>query len=158
SDNVGVIGVQFKLDGDDLGPEKTMSPYSIIWDSTKASSGAHTLTAVARDAAGNQGTSAPVNVDVRNNDGTDSIAPSISITVPSLNATVSGGSAEISATASDNVGVVGVQFKLDGVNLDSEKTSAPYTVRWNTSVVANGPHTIMAVARDAAGNQNSSSV
>ena len=37
------------------------------------------------------------------------------------------------ATASDNVGVVGVQFKLDGVNLGTEDTSTPYEVTWDST-------------------------
>ena len=32
----------------------------------------------------------------------------------------------------DNVGVVGVQFLLDGVNLGAEDVAAPYSVSWNT--------------------------
>src|SRR5207253_2134127 len=54
SDNVGVVGVQLVLDGNNLGAEDTSSPYSISWDSTTATNGSHTLTAVARDAAGNK--------------------------------------------------------------------------------------------------------
>jgi len=46
-----------------------------------------------------------------------------------------------------------VQFKLDGANLGAEATSAPYSVTWNTTTMANGSHTLSAVARDAAGNQ-----
>ena len=58
----------------------------------------------------------------------------------------------VSATASDAVGVAGVQFALDGVNLGAEDTTAPYTIAWNTTAAANGAHTLTAVARDAAGN------
>lgn len=66
SDNVGVSGVQFKLDGANLGAEDTASPYSITWDTTTASNGSHTITAVARDAAGNTTTSSGVTVTVSN--------------------------------------------------------------------------------------------
>jgi hypothetical protein len=65
-DNVGVVGVQFKLDGADLGLEDTIQPYSASWDTTKAPFGPHTLTAVAKDAAGNSGTFAPLTVVVSN--------------------------------------------------------------------------------------------
>jgi hypothetical protein len=34
----------------------------------------------------------------------------------------------VTASASDNVGAAGVQFKLDGVNLGAEKTTTPYTI------------------------------
>ena len=36
SDNVGVAGVQFRLDGANLGAEDTAAPYSVTWDSTSA--------------------------------------------------------------------------------------------------------------------------
>ena len=66
SDNVGVVGVQFKLDGALLGPELTASPYTMAWDTATVANGSHALTAVARDAAGNSTTSAPVTVTVSN--------------------------------------------------------------------------------------------
>jgi len=62
----------------------------------------------------------------------------------------------VSATASDSVGVAGVQFLLDGVALGSEDTTAPYSVSWNTTTTANGSHSLTARARDAAGNQTTS--
>jgi fibronectin type 3 domain-containing protein len=87
----------------------------------------------------------------------DTTAPSVSVTTPSANATVSGSSATVSANASDNIGVAGVQFKLDGANLGSEDTTAPYTSAWDTTKTTNGTHTLTAVARDAAGNTTTSS-
>src|SRR5437016_11200949 len=47
----------------------------------------------------------------------DNKPPTVSLTAPSNNATVSGSSVTVSANASDRVGVTGVQFKLDGNNL-----------------------------------------
>ena len=49
-----------------------------------------------------------------------------------------------------------MQFKLDGLNLGSEDQSAPYSVSWNTTLLANGNHTLTATARDAAGNTTTS--
>ena len=69
SDNGSVAGVQFKLDGANLGAEDTTSPYSVSWDTFSAPNGAHTLTAVARDGAGNTTTSAAVPVTVSNTGG-----------------------------------------------------------------------------------------
>src|ERR687887_494676 len=57
-----VVGVQFRVDGANLGAEDTSAPYSITWNTTTASSATHTLTAIARDAAGNRSTSSPVTV------------------------------------------------------------------------------------------------
>jgi hypothetical protein len=84
----------------------------------------------------------------------DTTPPSVSLSAPANNATVSGTFVTVSASASDNVGVVGVQFKLDGSNLGAEHTSAPYNVTWNTTAIANGSHTLSASARDAAGNES----
>src|SRR5258708_18493752 len=54
----------------------------------------------------------------------DTTPPTVSITSPSSGATVSG-TITVTANASDNVGVAGVQFKLDGANLGAEDTTAP---------------------------------
>ena len=244
SDNVGVAGVQFSLDGVNLGAEDTVAPYSVSWNTTVATSGTHILTAVARDAAGNTATAVGVSVTVANDTtppiissvsasnissaaatitwatneagdsqvdyglttaygsstplnlslltahavtltgllatttyhyrvrsrdaagnlatsadftlttllaGADSTPPAVAIKAPTSGATVSG-TVTVSASATDNVGVVGVQFKLDGANLGAEVTSAPYTLSWNTATASKGAHTLTAVVRDAAGN------
>jgi lysophospholipase L1-like esterase len=88
--------------------------------------------------------------------GGDTTAPTVSITAPTNGATVSGSSVSVTASASDNVGVVGVQFKLDGANLSSEDTTSPYSVTWDSTTASNGTHTLTAVARDAAGNTTTS--
>lgn len=84
--------------------------------------------------------------------GADTISPTVSITAPVNNAIIAR-TVTISASASDNVGVAGVQFRLDGVNLGTEILTAPYQMSWNTAVVSNGLHTLSALVRDAAGNQ-----
>lgn len=83
--------------------------------------------------------------------GGDTTPPTVSITAPPNNATVSGNTA-VSAAASDNVGVAGVQFRLDGANLGAEDTASPYSYSWDTTTASNGSHSLTAVARDAAGN------
>ena len=65
SDNIDVVGVQFFLDGSPLGSEIPDPPYSVLWDTTTASVGSHTLTARARDAANNSTISAPISVMVK---------------------------------------------------------------------------------------------
>src|SRR4030095_8095902 len=154
ADNVGVAGVQFKLDGANLGAEDTTAPYSVTWNSTGTSNGSHTLTALARDAPGNTNTSTPVSVTVNNP--ADTNPPTVSITAPVSGATVSGLAVTVSATASDDVIVAGVQFKLDGANLGAEDTSAPYSAIWNSMNSSNGSHALTAIARDAAGNSTTS--
>jgi hypothetical protein len=82
----------------------------------------------------------------------DTNPPTASITAPLDGAAVSGIAATLSANASDDTGVAGVQFKLDGVNLGSEDTTSPYTISWDTTGTSDGSHSLTAVARDAAGN------
>src|SRR5437667_1619270 len=211
-----VRGVQFKLDGANLGAEDTTAPYSVSWNTTTASNGSHTLTAVATDLLGGTWTSDPVTVTVFNDTtppsvptgltasavsssqinlswtassdnvgvsgyrvyrgGTqiatrsttsfadtglspsttytytvaaydaagnlsapsssasattpappDTTPPTVSITSPVSGATV-GGTTSVTASASDNIGVVGVQFLLDGANLGVEDAAAPYSI------------------------------
>ena len=69
SDNLAVTGVQFNLDQSALGPgaaDASGSSYSLIWDTTTTTNGRHTLTAIARDAAGQVTLSAPTFVTVNN--------------------------------------------------------------------------------------------
>ncbi len=147
TDNVGVVGVQFQVDGSNNGPETTQAPYSSPWNTLNATNGSHSITAIARDAAGNRATSASVTVTVMN----DTSPPSVSISSPVAGATVSG-TVMVMASATDNVGVAGVQFKLDGANLGAEVTAAPFQVAWDSSTAQNASHSLSAVARDAAGN------
>src|SRR5439155_1497513 len=132
SDNVGVAGVQFRLDGANLGAEDTTAPYSIAWDTTAASNSGNTSRRHGGDAAGNATTSAAVTFTVSN----DSTPPTVSMTAPANGATVSGGNVAVSATATDNVAVAGVQFKLDGANLGVEDTTAPYAISWDTTTAS----------------------
>ena len=66
----------------------------------------------------------------------DTTAPTVSMTAPAGGSTLVG-SVNVTANAADNVGVAGVQFRLDGTNLGAEDTSAPYSRAWDTRTVAN---------------------
>lgn len=65
SDNVAVTNVEFYVDGVLKGNDAT-APYSMSLNSATLSNGAHSLTAKAFDAAGNNATSAPVGFSVNN--------------------------------------------------------------------------------------------
>jgi hypothetical protein len=86
----------------------------------------------------------------------DTTPPTVSLTAPVNGANLTG-SVTVSANASDNVAVTGVQFKFNGSALQSEDTTAPYSISWDTTTVANGTYTLTATARDAAGNSTTSS-
>ncbi|HVT60788.1 MAG TPA: Ig-like domain-containing protein [Thermoanaerobaculia bacterium] len=84
----------------------------------------------------------------------DTTPPTTSITSPANGATVSG-TVNVTASASDNVGVVKVEFYIDST-LSSTTTTSPYSFSWNTTAVANGSHTIFSKAYDAANNVGTS--
>ncbi len=58
SSDTEIAGVIFELDGSWLG-EVVKAPFQLVWDSSSVAEGMHSLTAIARDAAGNE-TSTPV--------------------------------------------------------------------------------------------------
>ena len=66
TDDLGVAAVHFNVDGAPVGPEMTSAPYTLVLDITAIPDGPHALTAVARDGAGRESTSAPVTVTVLN--------------------------------------------------------------------------------------------
>ena len=57
----------------------------------------------------------------------------------------------LTATASDNQGVVEVRFLVDGALIGTD-TTAPYSFDWDTTTVANADVTLTAEAEDATGN------
>jgi Big-like domain-containing protein len=67
SDNVGVAGVQFQYNGINFDREDTSPPYTATVYTNNVPDGTYTLTAVARDAAGNRTTSDPVTITIANN-------------------------------------------------------------------------------------------
>jgi len=87
----------------------------------------------------------------------DVSSPTVSLTSPANGAAVSG-TVAIAASASDDAGVEGVQFQVNGANLGAEDITPPYAVSWNTTGLANGNYTLTATARDAVGNSASAGV
>ena len=87
---------------------------------------------------------------------TDPTPPTVSITAPASGAQVSD-IVTATATAADNIGVVGVQFYVDGVATGLEDTVSPYALAWDTRASTNGSHALTARARDAVGNSTLSS-
>jgi len=98
-----------------------------------------------------------LNASVTQPPSADTTPPAVSLTAPTNGATLSGATT-LSVNASDNIGLSNVQFKLDGANLGSPLTTAPYSYSWNTSSTSNGTHTLTAVATDTSGNTANSGV
>lgn len=104
-----------------------------------------------KDEPGNQAVSSSLVFTTINDGSTDLVKPSVTITSPLNDSTVTG-TITITATASDDKAVAGVQFQVDGINFGSEDQTAPYAVTWDTATALAGTHRINAIARDAAGN------
>lgn len=151
-DNVGVSRVDLIVNGVKLASD-IAAPYGFSWDSTAAPDGNATLTAYAYDAAGNYSSSG-IAVKVANT--ADSIAPVAAIANPAANATV-GGTVNIRANASDNVGVTSLLLYIDG-QLKSSTAGGAISYNWNTRKIAAGTHIIRVDAKDAAGNLGSASI
>lgn len=85
----------------------------------------------------------------------DVTPPTVSITAPAEGASISG-TANVTASASDNVGVSKVELYVDGV-LKATDASAPYAFTLDTAPLGNGSRVLRAKAYDAAGNSASDS-
>jgi glucose/arabinose dehydrogenase/PKD repeat protein len=130
---------------------RVAQPTATSYTDTGLAGGTYYYRVTAADAAGNiSGSSNEMSAVVPGDQ-----PPSVSITAPVGGATVSG-TITVTASASDDVGVAGVQFQVDGAALGAEDTSAPYSVPWLTNAVSNGSHRLTAVARDGGGHQTTS--
>jgi hypothetical protein len=135
-----------------LGSEPTTSSYT--WrgytsggeEVTYANPGAGTWYIMVRSYSGTGSYSLTVTITTAV---ADTTAPTVSITSPTNGAQVSG-TVTVQVTASDNVGVSGTAISIDGGTYTT-------SLSWATTSVADGSHTIIARAWDAAGNYGYSS-
>lgn len=240
--SAGAAGVQFRLDGADLGPRISSRPFAAVWNTAGTPDGAHLLTAEVFEPDGRSASSDAVPVVLDNgpllisglavsgvsgtgatiawttnkpaegqveygpspaygsstvlesgetvshsaalagltpgttyhfravassgrrlraesDDGsfetpalsTGGAPPTVAIMNPAPGAFVSG-TISASANAAGPEPVASVQFMADGSELGPPVTAPPFVFAWNTAAVADGPHTLGAVAHDAAGN------
>lgn len=159
SDNVGVARVELQVNGTTVAVDSN-APFGFSWNSSGVANGMADLVAVAYDAAGNFAASSTVSVNVANATTVvraDTTPPVVAIANPV--AGVVNGTVSVSLNASDNSGPAGItqQLFIDGV-LKAKGTGATLGYSWNTRKIANGTHTLKAVATDAAGNTSSASV
>ncbi|MDH4118608.1 MAG: Ig-like domain-containing protein [Acidimicrobiia bacterium] len=147
TDDTGVSSVSFTVDGSTIGTDSNgVDGWAAQWDTTSVTEGSHTVQAVAIDNTGQQGVSAPQAVTV------DNTAPTISVTSPAANATVSGVTV-LTAGVTESGGVASVSFSVDGTPVGTDTSaSGGWTFSWDSRGVANGPHSVTARATDLAGN------
>ena len=90
--------------------------------------------------------------------GADSQPPVVSITAPVTGSYLTD-VAVLQATASDNVGVAGVQFFVNGQPAGPEITTPPYRYEYDLVPLANNAvNALWATARDAAGNKTTTNI
>ncbi len=132
-----ITQVEFFVDGTSIGIDNS-APYENAYTTT---TGAHILTAVAKDNKGDSTISEAVNILV-----SDNIAPTISVEV--VPTAITGDMIAIKANANDSDGTVAsVEFFVDNVSIGKDN-SMPFSLNWNATL---GTHTIKAVATDNKG-------
>ncbi|RKH46045.1 hypothetical protein D7X12_06260 [Corallococcus sicarius] len=157
SDDVGVARVDFLLDGATVIGTATQAPYTVNWNTT-ATSGPHSLTAQAFDAAGNPGTSSAVSVLVDNH------VPIILIGPPQYNPSNQNyvrGIVNVGWAVTDQSlsGVAYVEFLQNGAWMGSTSglpDASTYYYSWDTRVLGNRSYTLTLRATDNAGNVQTS--
>ncbi|HET7340632.1 MAG TPA: Ig-like domain-containing protein, partial [Methylomirabilota bacterium] len=118
-------------------------PVSIPWDTTSVANGTQTLTASARDATGNTGSSS-VSIVVQNS------GPSASFTSPAAGATVSG-TTTVGMAATGGAAPYTYKLTIDGTQVFTTTTSATTaSFAWNTTTYASGAHTLGLTVTDSA--------
>ncbi|MBM4355782.1 MAG: hypothetical protein FJ109_18660, partial [Deltaproteobacteria bacterium] len=147
-DDYGITEVEFLVDGDSLGVD-VESPYQKDWDTTKTSKGEHLVKVIARDTVGHEAF-ASVTVEVDNSGGSCDNLPNVFIEQPK-DGDYLYGTVDVVAKASDDIGVVKVQFFIDNA-LVTEDNTVPYKTEWDTEDFDEGAHTLKAIAYDT-GNQ-----
>lgn len=149
--------VQFYIDGEELGAAIAQSPYSLTLNTLEFANGSHTIYAVARRYGRQIATTESIRLNIQNQTvPVDSQPPDIIITAPTQGSDVEG-VVQISATATDNVGVTAVRFLVNGSQVGEEKTASPFNVQWDVSSLIDGStHSLQAIALDAAGNTRTS--
>lgn len=144
SDNVALDQVEIGVDGTSKFTW-TAAPFQTSISLAGVASGTHTLRAMATDLAG-QNSEVVRTIELDR-------PPSVSWEAPDGGTSVRG-LVTLRVNATDDLGLAGVDFYVDGTFL-SKDTFAPYSAAWDTGPFADGPHTLRAEATDTA-NQKAS--
>ncbi len=147
--NSGVATVQFLLDGSNIGSALTAPPYSGTWNTVGVSNGAHTITAVATDGAGNKTTSSAVSVTVNN-----------FINVPPVMAAIPAKSVNenslltftVSATDGNNDTLT---YSASGLPAGATFNAGTQTFSWTPTFAQSGVYNVTFTADDGHGGNNS---
>ncbi len=147
SDDNSLAKVEFLVDGAELG-EVTSAPYEITWPATE---GAHTLTAKAVDAAGNE---ASAQVSVTGSGVELPEVPVVRFTAPEPGVEVGGVlriTIEATSALAVNQAVLFWQTEDMGPQAIGTDRAPPFEFFWDVDLVPEGPQTLVARAFDEAG-------
>lgn len=147
TDDDTIRDVRVLVDGAEVA-KVTAAPFRIDADVASLPRGKHRVEIIATDASGNA--SAPATADIT------LIAPGTApkVTLKGLSdGAVLKKKTELTLTASDGPPVVSVTFQLDGKDLGAPRTKAPWTCDADPAGLAAGSHSIVAIVKDADGNE-----
>jgi hypothetical protein len=155
TDEGGVSRVVYFVDGLRAFTDYS-SPYRFVLDSTALANGAHTIEARAYDLAGNS-SSASRPASVANLK--DLTLPTVDITAPLNGATVAG-KVNVTATLTDDSGIVSARFYMDGdyqqyepYDVSNPPKNATVTFEWDSRAYANNSqHRLAVEVYDTSGN------
>lgn len=162
SDPSGVTRVEVNLGAGSFTPAAGTGQWAYETTAESLGTGTHTLTARAYDGAGNSSeTTVTVTVGLPPPPSppppaADTTPPSVSIAQPASGATVQG-SLTASGSASDAGGLASVEISVDGGPSTAASGTASWTFPLGTTGLADGTHTLTALASDAAGNRSTAS-
>jgi len=140
-----IAGVQFKVDGVNLGPEIMSAPYGMIWD-TRQNGRNPIVTAVGLDANGKE----VARSSAQTYSSGDTIPPVLTLDDPKSGDTICG-LRIFHATASDNFRLNTFQYVINA-NPVNYLVGPPFLYYFDSTSVVNGPYTITAKATDSWGN------
>ena len=158
--SAGVIQVQYEITGGTLSDSVVASGTATIygwlaqWNTTNVANGVYSLQSVATDASDNTDTSTSVNITV------DNPTPSTTVLVPANQASVSGISSVLDASASPSYATV--TYELSGGMLNGDViatgtlTYYGWLAEWNTTTVPNGNYSLVSMAAYPNGESTSS--
>lgn len=154
SDDHDVAQVEFFVDDVSIGVDNSPSDgWSVDWDTTSVTDGAHTLTATATDGPGQTGSDS-ISVNVDNHDS----PPTVTVTEPGDGDAVSG-AIQVTADATDDEAVTQVEFFIDGNSIGTDADASDgWSAAWDTTSVADGSHDVTATATDSATQTSTDSV
>lgn len=141
-----LVGVQFILDGTELGAERFAAPFEREWYTTTVPDGSYQLWAVARDMGGRTTVSDVVTVTVDN-----SYPPLVSIANISGDSILTGDIEIVTEVSDVDDDVTSVEFTAGDESI-GVVTEAPYSLVWNTRDFENGEYKLVAIATDSDDN------